>query len=136
MEMKRIFISYSRTDEAFARRLNNALNEIDAATWLDIQDIPGGVVWSQAIQRNQIAPATEIDVIAFAATEVDVLLAIKVVCGLFKQQQRLQNSRLTGAIRAEQQSQWSQFNIQIAPAFEVFEFDAGQHWNLPFSAGQ
>ncbi len=48
--MARIFISYSRTDEAFARRLAASLSQLGADVWIDIEDIPAGMKWSRAIQ--------------------------------------------------------------------------------------
>lgn len=50
--MARIFISYSRTDEAFARRLATSLSQMGADIWMDIEDIPAGMKWSSAIQQG------------------------------------------------------------------------------------
>ena len=50
--MPRLFISYSRTDEAFARRLATSLSEMDADIWIDIKNIPAGMKWSSAIQQG------------------------------------------------------------------------------------
>ncbi|MCC6614075.1 MAG: TIR domain-containing protein [Anaerolineae bacterium] len=50
--MSQIFISYSRTDEAFARQLAEALSNADAKVWLDVEDIPVGMNWSSAIQQG------------------------------------------------------------------------------------
>jgi len=50
--MPRLFISYSRTDEAFARRLATSLSEMGADIWIDIQNIPAGMKWSSAIQQG------------------------------------------------------------------------------------
>jgi formylglycine-generating enzyme required for sulfatase activity len=50
--MARIFISYSRTDEAFARRLAASLSQLGADVWIDIEDIPAGMKWSRAIQEG------------------------------------------------------------------------------------
>lgn len=52
MTMPRIFISYSRTDEDFARRLATSLSEMGADVWIDIEDIPAGLKWSSAIQEG------------------------------------------------------------------------------------
>jgi len=49
--MQRIFISYSRKDEAFARKLAEALTQIEADVWLDVEDISAGMKWSSAIQE-------------------------------------------------------------------------------------
>jgi hypothetical protein len=50
--MKRIFISYSRQDEIFARRLAEALQNLGADVWIDVEDIQAGNKWSQAIQEG------------------------------------------------------------------------------------
>ncbi|MCD4685803.1 MAG: SUMF1/EgtB/PvdO family nonheme iron enzyme [Anaerolineae bacterium] len=47
--MARIFISYSRTDHAFARRLAADLSTLGADVWIDVADIPAGMKWSSAI---------------------------------------------------------------------------------------
>lgn len=48
--MARLFISYSRRDEAFARLLAEALSGLGIEVWIDIEDIPVGMKWSSAIQ--------------------------------------------------------------------------------------
>ncbi|MCA9909229.1 MAG: toll/interleukin-1 receptor domain-containing protein [Anaerolineae bacterium] len=50
--MPRLFISYSRQDESFARRLATSLSEMGADIWIDIKDIPAGMKWSSAIQQG------------------------------------------------------------------------------------
>ncbi len=50
--MTQIFISYSRKDEAFARRLTTSLCLLGAEVWIDLEDIPLGVKWSTAIQEG------------------------------------------------------------------------------------
>lgn len=50
--MTQIFISYSRTDEPFARQLATALSDMGADIWIDIEDIPAGMKWSSAIQQG------------------------------------------------------------------------------------
>ncbi|MBC7814835.1 MAG: toll/interleukin-1 receptor domain-containing protein, partial [Burkholderiales bacterium] len=50
--MARIFISYSRADEAFARQLATSLSEYGADVWIDVEDIPAGMKWSSAIQQG------------------------------------------------------------------------------------
>jgi len=50
--MARLFISYSRTDEDFARQLATSLSEMGADIWIDIEDIPAGMKWSSAIQQG------------------------------------------------------------------------------------
>lgn len=50
--MSRIFISYSRKDEIFARRIASSLSEAGAEIWIDVDDIPVGMNWSTAIQAG------------------------------------------------------------------------------------
>lgn len=50
--MARIFISYSRRDEAFARQLAGSLSDMGADIWIDVEDIPAGMKWSSAIQQG------------------------------------------------------------------------------------
>jgi formylglycine-generating enzyme required for sulfatase activity len=50
--MARLFISYSRTEEAFARRLAEELSIHGADVWIDVEDIPAGMKWSSAIQQG------------------------------------------------------------------------------------
>lgn len=50
--MARIFISYSRTDEVFARRLAGNLDRLGADVWIDVDDIPAGMKWRTAIQQG------------------------------------------------------------------------------------
>lgn len=51
--MDQVFISYSRTDEAFARKLAAWISKtLDIEIWIDIDDIPPGMKWSQAIQQG------------------------------------------------------------------------------------
>lgn len=50
--MKRVFISYSRVDEPFARQLATALSNHNADVWIDVEDIPAGMNWSMAIQQG------------------------------------------------------------------------------------
>lgn len=50
--MPRIFISYSRKDEAFGRRLATSLSQMGADVWIDLEDIPVGMKWSSAIQEG------------------------------------------------------------------------------------
>lgn len=49
---KKVFISYSRTDEPFVRRLSTSLQAISIPTWVDVKDIPRGANWSMAIQNG------------------------------------------------------------------------------------
>lgn len=50
--MPHIFISYSRSDEPFARQLATSLSQMGADIWIDIEDIPAGMKWSRAIQQG------------------------------------------------------------------------------------
>ncbi len=50
--MARVFISYSRSDEEFARRLARSLSESGMDVWIDVEDIPAGMKWSRAIQQG------------------------------------------------------------------------------------
>ena len=50
--MPGIFISYSRKDEIFARRLATSLEQMETDVWLDVDDIPAGLKWSTAIQQG------------------------------------------------------------------------------------
>jgi hypothetical protein len=50
--MNRIFISYSRQDREFARRLAKSLEELGADVWIDYEDISAGQKWSSAIQEG------------------------------------------------------------------------------------
>lgn len=50
--MTRIFISYSRSDEIFVRRLASELDQMGENVWIDVDDIPAGVKWSGAIQEG------------------------------------------------------------------------------------
>lgn len=50
--MSRIFISYSREHEVFARRLATSLSNAGADIWIDVKDIPAGMKWSSAIQQG------------------------------------------------------------------------------------
>jgi GH25 family lysozyme M1 (1,4-beta-N-acetylmuramidase) len=50
--MARVFISYSRQDQTFARRLATDLTRMGADVWIDVDDIPTGMDWSNAIQEG------------------------------------------------------------------------------------
>jgi formylglycine-generating enzyme required for sulfatase activity len=50
--MARLFISYSRTEEDFARQLATSLSDMGADIWIDVEDIPAGMKWSSAIQQG------------------------------------------------------------------------------------
>jgi hypothetical protein len=50
--MARIFVSYSRKDADFARKLAKSLSDLGADVWIDVEDIPAGLKWSSAIQQG------------------------------------------------------------------------------------
>jgi formylglycine-generating enzyme required for sulfatase activity len=50
--MSGIFISYSRKDEVFARRLAASLEQMGGEVWIDVDDIHAGLKWSDAIQEG------------------------------------------------------------------------------------
>lgn len=50
--MARIFIAYSRKDEVFAHKLAKSLSDLGADIWIDVEDIPAGMNWSNAIQQG------------------------------------------------------------------------------------
>lgn len=50
--MSSIFVSYSRKNEPFARKLARALSDSGVDVWLDVEDIPAGMKWSSAIQQG------------------------------------------------------------------------------------
>lgn len=50
--MSSIFLSYSRKNEPFARKLAQALSQVGLDVWLDVEDIPAGMKWSSAIQQG------------------------------------------------------------------------------------
>ncbi len=49
---RRVFISYSKRDRLMANRLRAALNRAGQAVWQDIDAIPGGNEWIDAIERG------------------------------------------------------------------------------------
>jgi formylglycine-generating enzyme required for sulfatase activity len=49
--MPQIFVSYSRKDEDFARKLAQSLKEIGAEVWIDVENIPAGANWSNSINE-------------------------------------------------------------------------------------
>ena len=46
----KVFISYSRKDSDFTRKLATSLSRQGADIWIDTEDIPAGVKWSNAVQ--------------------------------------------------------------------------------------
>lgn len=50
--MPKLFISYSRVDEPFARQLARSMSALGASIWIDVEEIPAGMKWSRAIQQG------------------------------------------------------------------------------------
>jgi hypothetical protein len=42
----KVFISYSRKDIEFARKLAASLSEAGINVWIDVEDVPPGTNWS------------------------------------------------------------------------------------------
>src|SRR5918993_3872443 len=47
-----VFISYSRRDEAFARKLCDRLEERKRTTWIDLEDIPLTAKWLEEVYKG------------------------------------------------------------------------------------
>jgi hypothetical protein len=52
MPRNNVFISYARTDESFARQIASLLSKEGLSVWIDVEDIPAGERWSNAIQQG------------------------------------------------------------------------------------
>ena len=50
--MSSLFISYSRRDIDFARKLTKSFKDQDLDFWIDWEDIPPTVEWWQEIERG------------------------------------------------------------------------------------
>ena len=50
--MKQLFVSYSRQDTEFTRRITDRLQADDLEAWVDWQDIPPSVDWMKEIQKG------------------------------------------------------------------------------------
>ncbi|MEO8611282.1 MAG: TIR domain-containing protein [Chloroflexota bacterium] len=50
--MSRVFISYNREDSLFAQRLRDHVQGLGFETWLDVDDIPKGVYWPDAVDEG------------------------------------------------------------------------------------
>lgn len=50
--MSQLFISYSRKDTEFSRRVTDQLNAENMDVWVDWQDIPPSVDWIKEIQTG------------------------------------------------------------------------------------
>lgn len=61
---QKIFISYSRADSEFAKRLDHDLDNAGFNSFLDQNDIPPGVPWDDAIQKALVASTTVVVVLS------------------------------------------------------------------------
>lgn len=59
-----IFISYSRDDRSFERRLSKDLNRFGLETWVDVQNIEPGSRWAEEIDRAIMKSTTLILVLS------------------------------------------------------------------------
>src|SRR5690242_6669005 len=50
--MTKIFISYSRKDVNFTKKLADSLSHYGFDVWIDLEDINAGSKWSDAIQQG------------------------------------------------------------------------------------
>jgi hypothetical protein len=50
--MTRVFISYNREDSLFAQRVRDHVRALGLETWLDVDDIPKGVYWPDAVDEG------------------------------------------------------------------------------------
>jgi len=86
----KIFISYSRADGEFARRLARDLRSANIDVWLDTLDIPPGAMWDQVVEAalqectrmivvlspDAIASRPVMDEVSFALDENKTLLPV------------------------------------------------------------
>lgn len=52
MDMRRVFVSYSRRNKNFAERLARDLSDAGLDVWIDFRQIHGGEVWREEIRRG------------------------------------------------------------------------------------
>lgn len=64
-----IFISYSRNDAEFARRLALSLAAAQTDVWMDVEDIPAGMKWSTAVQQGLLLADVMVVVISPSAMQ-------------------------------------------------------------------
>jgi hypothetical protein len=50
--MMKVFISYSRKDIEFARKLATSLSEAGIDVWIDVEDIAPGTNWSNTVNEG------------------------------------------------------------------------------------
>ncbi|HUG16681.1 MAG TPA: toll/interleukin-1 receptor domain-containing protein, partial [Thermomicrobiales bacterium] len=67
--LTRVFISYQRTDEAFARQVREHLLSHGAPIWMDQYDIPAGAYWPDAIDAALVSTDTVIGILSPDAVE-------------------------------------------------------------------
>ena len=52
--MAKVFISYSRSEKTFVRKLSNDLEKSGLDVWWDISNIKGGDIWVSSIESALI----------------------------------------------------------------------------------
>jgi len=67
--MNQLFVSYSRKDTDFARKLTNSLESEKMSVWIDWQDIPPSVDWFKEIEKG----IEEADVFIFVVSPDSIL---------------------------------------------------------------
>src|SRR5690348_16559007 len=67
--MSLVFVSYSRSDEAFARRLVKDLRTAGVNVWLDQDNIGAGQRWDMAIERALDAASHVLYIMSKASTQ-------------------------------------------------------------------
>ncbi len=65
--MSHVFISYSRQDRDYARKLADSLRARGLVAWIDEADIPGGAEWQKTIEENIIRCAAFVVIMTPAA---------------------------------------------------------------------
>ncbi len=73
--MSDVFISYSRKDAAFVRRLHDALEEAGRESWVDWEGIPPSAEWMDEIQRAITAADTFVFVVSYHSADSTVCRA-------------------------------------------------------------
>lgn len=100
--MADVFVSYSRTDIAFARMLHQALKDNGFETWIDWQDIPPSAEW-----LSEVYEAIEkADTFVFLISQASVGSEI---CGLEVAHAAKNNKRLVPVVIGEVEPE------QVAP---------------------
>jgi len=73
--MSDVFISYSRKDTAFVRRLHDALKEAGRESWVDWEGIPPSAEWMDEIQRAIASGDTFVFVVSYHSADSTVCRA-------------------------------------------------------------